>query len=192
MTVRAGIVGLMTAFVLTGCGGPPEPPKPELALAADTIELADHWEYTPCQDLVFTLRSGATVQVVIGGITSPGCPEKHPTPQLMGDAGGAIFGAEKGESWRGDEAPLIFVGSDGDVPWFGSARRDDACWRVTFDAGEGAYLEAKSMHLVTGPVLALADAFATSSSDRYPLRSGDSVCLDVEGRVLSIRIPPIY
>ena len=194
MTVRPGIAGVVMTIVLAACGSRgPEPPAPDRALIPETVELADHWDFALCQDVRFTLRSGATVVVMRSGIRSEGCPEIAPTPQLFGTASGAMSGAESGEAWTSDTAPLIFVGSDGDRPWFGSATRDDSCWRVWFVEREGAFLETASMHLATGPVLPLADGFRFDDSpeDLYPLRAGDSICLDAEGRVLSILVLPM-
>jgi hypothetical protein len=192
---RITIAGIVAAVIVAGCGGRgPDPKPPDRSLMAETVEFADHWEIIRCQYVRLTLRSGMTVDVVQSEISSPDCAPRPPTPLLFGRVGDAMSGVDAGEAWAADDAPLIFIGSDGDGGWLGFAGRDDSCWRVTFGTGEGAWPgDGGSMHLATGPVLRLADGFQLpdSPAEPYPLRAGDSICLDAHGRVLSILIPPI-
>ena len=82
------------------------------------------------------------------------------------------------------------IGRDGDEPWWAAARGSNGCWRVSFDRGEGAHLEGETMHFANGLVLPLAADFEppTYPTDPFPLRVGDTLCLDDRGRVESVTI----
>lgn len=190
------MVGMAMALTLFGCSRGPEPPRPDRSLTPERVELADHWEFLKCSDIRFTLRSGATVDVDQPDVDSPDCPPRAPNPATFGSAAGATSGVDAGVPIPAGDAPLIFVGSDGDRQWFGSADRVGECWSVRFGDGQGAYSEGPDIHLSTGPVLETADTFRLpdygSDFDPFPLRAGDSICLNEEGRAESIQLAPQY
>jgi len=179
---------LTVALVAVSCGGRgAEPPRPDRSLVPDAVGLADHWESLPCGGVRFTLASGARVEVVRAGSQQEACPGQTPTPILLGEAGYATNGAEAGRPWASG-APLILSGADPTGRWWATVLGTPRCFG--FSASEGAYADGRTLHLTSGLVLPLAPTFLPPDNvdDPFPLRGGDTLCLDDEGRVQAVHV----
>jgi hypothetical protein len=104
----------------------------------------------------------------------------------------ATNGTDAGKRWTSG-APLILAGNDGGEPWWAGVRADfydNSCRRISFQAGEGAWLEAETVHLSNGLVLPLAGDFEIPGypPDAFPLRKDDQMCLNGEGAVRSVQV----
>ena len=186
---RLVISSLLLSLAVIACGGrAPEPARPDRSLVPDAAAVADRWEALPCGGVRFTLRPGSTVDVVLAGADQQACPGQTPTPILLGQAQYATNGASPGEPWASG-APLILTGADGNDRWWATIGNEGAdC--IRFPEGAGAYLEGETLHLSTGLVLSLSPDFAVPDypPDPYPLRQDDLMCLDEQGRVVSIDV----
>ena len=67
-----------------------------------------------------------------------------------------------------------------------SADEFSDCWGIGFAKNEGAYMETNGLHLSNGLILPLASDFNLAGptvKDPFPLRHGDTICLNEKGKV---------
>lgn len=197
--MRSMLALLVAALVAAGCGGrPSEPPKPDRTINAESVSVADHWDFGPCGGLTVTLMSGSVLDVTRAGMTSEGCPEQRPSVFLLGGSADLTYRSNGDHQWVVPDAahdavagagPIVFTGIMDGEPWLATiASPSFDCWRFRFGQDEGAYLEGESLHLATGLVIQLADGYVppTAVRDAFPLRAGDGGCLNDEGRVTAL------
>jgi hypothetical protein len=185
---------LVAALVAAGCGGrASEPPRPDRTIIAETVSVADHWDFGQCAHLTVMLRSGAVLDVARAGMTSEGCPEERQSRFLLGGPTDLTYASNDDHRWvmpnpsQTGAGPLVFTGSQDGEPWLATIASPyySDCWRFRFAEGAGAYLEGKTIHLSTGLVIRLADGYVPPKVvvEAFPLRAGDGGCLNGEGQV---------
>ena len=173
-----------TALLVIGCGQrAEEPPSPDRSLTPEVVGVATEFKWGPCASILVTLESGRVITVHNANLGDPKCanePTPPPTLFLFGKADDvrSTFSGE-GESspeglvWEPGHGPLLFVGTDDGNPWMAVAKWspwDALC--VTFERGNGAYLEGHTLHTVKGVIVPLAPDF------EWPDR--DPVIIDLE------------
>lgn len=201
---------LVAVVALAGCGNgrAGEPPRPDRTIRAESVDIADHWDFGDCDHIVVTLRSGEVIDVARSdGSDYPNCPEQSPTPFLLGNTFDLTTGADAGKPWVQDGAsqqpdtgpgPLVLWGAYDGQPWLavvrsptGGGLSGQPCWMHRWsDEGEGAYKELHedgppTLHLSSGLVLPIAADFQlTYPPDPFPLRRDDAICLSADGEVV--------
>jgi hypothetical protein len=163
-------------------------------VTADRVVTADRWDVgVPCSTWAFTLDS-RDVLTVSTGVDEQGClpADSTPVPRFLGRG---LAGTERGVPWPPAKRPLIFLGSDAGRPWWGGVSADefrDDCWRIAFGNDDGAFREGGVLHLTNGLILPMANDFTVGGApvqgDPFPLRNGDSICLNAKGEVRAATI----
>jgi hypothetical protein len=182
------ILALVVGTVVVACGRGTAPPPPDRTIRADTIGIVERSVPLGCSDRTVTV-GGQAVDVFQGELNpSPGCPSHTATPFLFGGFGDL-------EDTRQGFQTLLFVGSLNGEEWVAtaSAAPHDDCYAVYLHQNEWAYLEDRTIRLTSGLVLELADNFEAPSIPEslgtpFPLRSGDLMCLDRQGKVVRVSL----
>jgi hypothetical protein len=198
----AGVLALAASLLGACVGRAAVPPTPTSSLTPDTIGVAVSGRDlgSPCETR-FTLANGETVTYQNGSYTV--CGAYTTTPTLISGSVSAAADVSRdttasGEpvvyAWKPGEGPLLLSGIDGTTRWIGVVNLDvDGCYRIRLNDGwpdSGAWLEGQQLHLTSGVLLGLALGFTapTYPEDAFPLRPGDSVCLDSDGQVTSVSV----
>lgn len=192
----------VAALLVMGCGRTEAPPRPNRSLTPGVVGVATEFKWGPCASVLVTLEAGQVITVHDASLRDPGCanqPTPRATPFLFGrpDDVRSRFGDEgdsspEGLVWEPRHGPLVFVGTDEGSPWMAAARwwSPSEHWCVTFERGNGAYLDGNRLHMVKGVIVPLAPDFEWPSGDRdevFPLRYSDDVCFSSEGAVIRVQ-----
>jgi hypothetical protein len=182
---RVGCVFVLLAVLaLAACGRAGPPPVPTQNRHPDFIGRITAWASEEGGRTRLSLRSdaGELLDVSLrlvptaaddGWLTTRLTPASVETDLL--EDGGVRDGA------------LVLYGEDDEGIFYGVARPSRSCFEISFGVQEGAYLEGGDVHLVTGLVLESALDAPRRPND-WPLRSGDSVCLDALGTVIDYEV----
>jgi hypothetical protein len=88
-----------------------------------------------------------------------------------------------------NEGPLMLFGSDEDGPSFVEA--PGGADHSGYGRRGGAFLEGQSLLFENGLQLPVAETFRVEPAwveEPFPLRRSDDICLDSDGRVMSVRV----
>lgn len=203
MQRRARILAAsVAAMLLAACDGrPAAPPSPDRTIIPAIVSLATEFTWGPCATVDLRLASGEVLNVDPPGWGGPDCPVEPTSPLTVfhfGDPGDVHSGTtegtnlENGYRWPERRGPLIFAGADGGG-WVGTVRRDpnEDAWCLFFEKGDGAYLEGDRLHFVSGVVVPLGADFEWPWQPRdeaFPLRYGDELCFDAEGKAIKASV----
>lgn len=185
-------IGLAALLALTGCSRAPEPPRPTETLLPDVIGVIVRWEFLDCAPGRYILDSGREIVISTVGDGEVRCDGRlyTPTPRLSDNDVFVSRGtADDGEETT--EGDLLFYGVDGDgTPWYAAAHPEDDP-DCPFKMRAGAWEEGDYIQLASGLLLPKAEGFTVQPEhvkEPFPLRDGDTICLDATGAVVEVRI----
>jgi hypothetical protein len=158
------------------------PASPDHATTATTVGVLARWDFVGCGSARFELKGGQVVERPIHD-----CATGVNVRDMLGGPGG--IADPKTALTHG---PLMFFGEDGLGPWYATApdgKQDGSC----FWASGGAFREGETLHFPSGLVVPIAlRVWLEADENTFPLWSGDWMCFDRTGTVISVTSMPAH
>jgi hypothetical protein len=175
------VVGLAVFLVACARSGH-APASPDHATTATTVGLLARWDFVGCGLARFELKGGQVIEQPIHDCT---------TGSYQRDMLGGSIGVAEAKTPLA-HGPLMLFGEDDLGRWYATApddQRDGSCYR----ASGGAFREGETLHFPSGLVVPIArplKVWPEGDEDTFPLWSGDWMCFDRTGTVVSVTSMP--